>query len=74
MATPSWSCPSPQIAEPDDGAYHHPIVAITMGNFLTLSSAQLNAPEAKMGGPVGQLPNQWVELANGRGHHRRPDA
>jgi hypothetical protein len=59
--------PAPQIAEPDDGAYHHSIVAITMGDFLTLSGAQLNALEARMGDPaVGQVPNQWVELANGR--------
>jgi len=57
---------APQIAEPDDGAYHHSIVGITMGHFLTLSSAQLNALEARMGGPVGQIPNQWVELADGR--------
>jgi hypothetical protein len=58
---------APQIAEPDDGAYHHSIVAITMGDFLTLSGAQLNALEAKMGDPaVGQVPNQWVELTNGR--------
>src|SRR5580765_7935807 len=58
---------APQIAEPDDGAYHHSIVAITMGDFLTLSSAQLNALEAKMGDHgVGQVPNQWVELAGGR--------
>jgi hypothetical protein len=58
---------APQIAEPDDGAYHHSIVAITMGHFLTLSRAQLNGLEAKMGDPrVGQLPNQWVELGNGR--------
>jgi hypothetical protein len=58
---------APQIAEPDDGAYHHSIVAITRGDFLTLSGAQLNALEAKMGDPaVGQVPNQWVELADGR--------
>ena len=58
---------APQIAEPDDGAYHHSIVAITAGDFLTLSRAQLNALEGKMGDPrVGQVPNQWVELANGR--------
>jgi hypothetical protein len=58
---------APQIAEPDDGAYHHSIVAITMGDFLTLSGAQLNALEANMGDPVvGQVPNQWVEIANGR--------
>ena len=25
---------APQIAEPDDGAYHHSIVAVTMGDFL----------------------------------------
>jgi hypothetical protein len=57
---------APQIAEPDDGAYHHSIVAITRGDLLTLSRAQLNALEAKLGGPVGQVPNQWVELAHGR--------
>jgi hypothetical protein len=57
---------APQIAEPDDGAYHHSIVAITMGDFLTLSKAQLNALDAKVGGPAGQVPNQWVELADGR--------
>jgi hypothetical protein len=58
---------APQIAEPDDGAYHHSIVAITIGDFLTLSRAQLNALEAKMGDQgIGQVPNQWVEFANGR--------
>jgi hypothetical protein len=57
---------APQIAEPDDGAYHHSIVAITMGDFLTLSRAQLDALDAKMGGPVDRVPNQWVELADGR--------
>jgi hypothetical protein len=58
---------APQIAEPDDGAYHHSIVAITLGDYLTLSNAQVSALEAKMGdGGIGQVPNQWVELANGR--------
>jgi hypothetical protein len=58
---------APQIAEPDDGAYHHSIVAITMGDFLTLSRAQLTALERKMRDPgIGQVPNQWVELAGGR--------
>lgn len=52
--------------EPDDGAYHYSIVAVTMGNFLTLSSAQLNALDAKMGPSGSPVPNQWVELANGR--------
>jgi hypothetical protein len=56
---------APQIAEPDDGAYHHSIVAITMGDFLPLSSAQLNALHAKLGGRAG-VPNQWVELPDGR--------
>ncbi len=62
---------TPRLAvEPDDGAYRHSIVAITMGDFLTLSRAQLDALEGemeKMGGPVSRVPpNQWVELADGR--------
>jgi hypothetical protein len=57
---------APQVAEPDDGAYHHSIVAMTMGDVLTLSSAQVNALDAKMGGPAGQVPPQWVALSNGR--------
>ena len=57
---------APQIAEPDDGAYHHSIVAVTMGDFLTLSQAQLNGLDAKLGGPAGQVPNQWVEVTDGR--------
>jgi len=52
--------------EPDDGAYHHSVVAITMGNLLTLSSAQIDALDAKLGAPAGQIPNQWVEVADGR--------
>jgi hypothetical protein len=55
---------APQIAEPDDGAYHHSIVAITMGDFLTLSPGQLDALNARLGGRAG-VPNQWVELPNG---------
>jgi hypothetical protein len=57
-----------RIAEPDDSAYHHSIVAITMGDFLTLSRAQLNALDAKMGDncPTCAVPSQWVELPNGR--------
>lgn len=63
------SIAGPRIAvEPDDGAYHHSIVAITMWDFLTLSRAQLNALDAKMGDncPTCAVPSQWVELANGR--------
>jgi len=51
--------------EPDDGAYHVSIVAVTMGDFVTLSSAQLNAVERKVGDRPG-LPNQWIELSAGR--------
>jgi hypothetical protein len=57
---------APQIAEPDDGAYHHSIVAITMGHYLTLSPAQIDALDTRIGAPAGQIPNQWVELADGR--------
>ncbi len=55
----------PQIAEPDDGAYHHSIVAITMGDFVTLSRPQLDAVDARLGGRSG-VPNQWVALPDGR--------
>ena len=59
---------APKIAaEPDDGAYHHSIVAITMGNFFTLSTAQLHALAKEMHDPSGQVvPNQWVEVGGGR--------
>jgi hypothetical protein len=56
---------APQIAEPDDGAYHHSIVAITMGDFVTLSRTELDALDARLGGRAG-VPNQWVELPDGR--------
>jgi hypothetical protein len=51
--------------EPDDGAYRASIVAMTEGNFLTLSSAQVTALAAKLGDGSG-APNQWVELSSGR--------
>jgi len=47
--------------EPDDGAYRASIVAMTEGDFLTLSGAQVNALDDGPG-----LPNQWVELSSGR--------
>jgi hypothetical protein len=57
---------APRIAvEPDDGAYHLSIVGITMGDFLTLSSAELDAVEKRVGDRTG-LPNQWIEAADGR--------
>ncbi|HEV2590356.1 MAG TPA: hypothetical protein VGU02_00555 [Gaiellaceae bacterium] len=56
-----------QTAEPDDGAYHHSIVAITSGHMLTLSARQLYAVEAKMHDPaIGQPPGQWIEVAHNR--------
>jgi hypothetical protein len=50
--------------EPDDGAYRHSIVAMVGGDFLTLSSEQLDALAARLGGR--SVPNQWVELSDGR--------
>ena len=57
---------APQAAEPDDGAYHASIVAITEGHFLTLSTAQAETLARKLGDNPAAPPNQWVELANGR--------
>src|SRR5437762_8488148 len=55
----------PQLGvEPDDGAYRHSIVAMAGGDFLTLSSEQLDALAGRLGGR--RVPNQWVELPNGR--------
>ncbi|HMD91174.1 MAG TPA: hypothetical protein VKG80_00880 [Trebonia sp.] len=57
---------APQLGvEPDDGAYRASIVAMTEGQFLTLSSAQANALAAKLGDGPGP-PSQWVELSGGR--------
>src|ERR1700744_5322599 len=65
---------APQLGvEPDDGAYRASIVAMTEGDFLSLSSAQANALARKLGDAGGYptftgtapLP-QWVELADGR--------
>src|SRR3954471_5661867 len=57
---------SPQAAEPDDGAYHASIVAITEGHFLTLSTTQAETLARKLGDNPTAPPNQWVELPNGR--------
>jgi hypothetical protein len=56
---------APLAVEPDDGAYRASIVAMTEGDFLTLSSAQVNALAGKLDDRPG-APNQWVELADGR--------
>lgn len=57
---------APQPAEPDDGAYRASIVAMTEGNFLTLSVTQAKDLARKLGDNPAAPPNQWVELANGR--------
>jgi hypothetical protein len=57
---------APQAAEPDDGAYHASIVAMTEGQFLTLSTAQAETLARKLGDNPAAPPNQWVELDNGR--------
>jgi len=65
---------APRLVEPDDYAYRASIVAMTQGNFLTLSTAQVNALAAQLpgpGGPSGPGPvsagiPQWVQLPNGR--------
>jgi hypothetical protein len=51
--------------EPDDGAYRASIVAMTEGNYLTLSSTQVNALAVRLGDGTG-IPNQWVGLPDGR--------
>src|SRR5256714_8212060 len=57
---------SPQAAEPDDGAYHASIVAMTEGHFLTLSTTQAEALARKLGDNPAAPPNQWVEVTDGR--------
>ena len=63
---------APQLVEPDDFAYLGSIVAITEGNFLTLSSVQEDALASRMDPCGGVSPgdicriHQWVKLPNGR--------
>jgi hypothetical protein len=63
---------APQLVEPDDFAYRGSVVAMTQGHFLTLSTAQVNALGAQLGGPGARGPGapggvlQWVQLADGR--------
>jgi hypothetical protein len=57
---------APQAAEPDDGAYHASIVAITEGHFLTVSTAQALDLARRLDDNPAAPPNQWVEVANGR--------
>jgi hypothetical protein len=64
---------APQLAEPDDHAYQASIVGITMGDLLTLSSAQAHAVARKVGDhgvyqtytASAPIP-QWTRLADGR--------
>src|ERR1700728_3826926 len=44
---------APRLVEPDDYAYRASIVAMTQGDFLTLSTAQADALAAQLPGPVG---------------------
>src|SRR6185437_10665810 len=56
---------APQLGvEPDDGAYRASIVAMTEGDFLTLSTARAETLARKLGDNPAAPPNQWVELAN----------
>src|SRR5690242_21513006 len=58
---------APQLGvEPDDGAYRASIVAMTEGDFLTLSTAQAQTLARKLGDNPAAPPNQWVELPGGR--------
>jgi len=58
---------APQLGvEPDDGAYRASIVAMTDGEFLTLSTAQAEGLASKLGDNPAAPPNQWVELPGGR--------
>ena len=57
---------APQAAEPDDGAYHASIVAMTEGHALTLSTAQAETLAGKLGDNPAAPPNQWVQLSDGR--------
>src|SRR5438067_10087189 len=57
---------APQSAEPDDGAYHASIVAMTEGHFLALSTAQAETLARKLGDNPAAPPNQWIELSDGR--------
>jgi hypothetical protein len=57
---------APQAAEPDDGAYHASIVAMTEGHFLTLSTGQAETLAGKLRDNPAAPPNQWVQLSDGR--------
>src|SRR6478672_1760998 len=57
---------APQTAEPDDGAYRASIVAMTEGDFLTLSTPEALTLARKLGDNPATPPNQWVEVSDGR--------
>src|SRR5690348_5576683 len=57
---------APRAVEPDDGAYRASIVAVTEGQFLTLSTAQAETLARKLGDNPAAPPNQWVQLGDGR--------
>ena len=57
---------SPQSAEPDDGAYHASIAAVSQGHLLTLSTIQAEHLAATLNDNPAAPPNQWVEVSPGR--------
>jgi hypothetical protein len=57
---------APKPAEPDDGAYHASIVAMTEGHFLTLSLRQAETLARELRDNPAAPPNQWVEISAGR--------
>ena len=54
----------PMSMSPIRGVLVEAIVAVAMGDFLTLSPEQVNAVGERLGGRPG-LPNQWVRLPDG---------
>jgi len=57
----------PQLGvEPDDGAYRASIVAMTDGDFLTLSIPAADTLASELGDNPAAPPNQWIELPSGR--------
>jgi hypothetical protein len=56
---------TPRLVEPDDYAYRASIVAMTQGDFLTLSTAQADALAARLPGPAG--PGGGGRVVGGQG-------
>ena len=64
---------APEAAEPDDGAYHASIVAVTEGHFLTLSTAQALDLARKLGdNPAAPRTNGSSSVTGGGSARRIP--